>query len=628
MKKVFLSVLTLALLMPMLGSLVPTAETYDHSETFAVTAVDATMSSTGVIIYPNNTDAPRVIGAADYNFRHAKLMIFDKNGVLIEAGGELLANEDGTFGSPQLTVTIPPRGFMLAFGYSAPKGLFTCINTAMENAMLYNATMSIVYPMYGSYDASSARVTVSYDDPVAPSKDAPKFLFVGNSTTYFNGTPIKFKAICEAAGKEVIVDYCTFGSAYLSEFADATHERGKAFRNKLNSTKYDYIVLQDAASADYYKSKAAMDILMPLIEKNGAQALLYMRYSTGDAGTQRHYGNYPKLSKDFGDLPVANVTGSFNLCRELYPDINLLADDGGHHSCEGSYLIACTWLYAYLGIDPRGNTYTANLPEGTVAALQECAYKISEMGLELPGKDLSYELDGVKYPLVSKDKPYTVNGSSYSGDWTDTGADGKPLGKRTDGVFASAGDEAAVGCWKGADTSITINLGKNHDVKIVYTDLWGNTWGIPDPRTASVDVEVSTDGEEFVSVGSAVRVEQTANGAWKKCDFTLVLEQAAKARYVRVTYHINGNFCWSSEAAVYGTESQQEDPQPAKRGDVNLDGKIDAKDYMMLKRAILGTHTLKEEQLFGADVNGDGARNARDYLMLKRHVLGTFVIPE
>ena len=139
---------------------------------------------------------------------------------------------------------------------------------------------------------------------------------------------------------------------------------------------------------------------------------------------------------------------------------------------------------------------------------------------------------------------------------------------------------------------------------------------------------ISTDGEEFVSVGSAVRVEQTANGAWKKCDFTLVLEQAVKARYVRVTYHINGNFCWSSEAAVYGTESQQEDPQPAKRGDVNLDGKIDAKDYMMLKRAILGTHTLKEEQLFGADVNGDGARNARDYLMLKRHVLGTFVIPE
>ena len=624
MKKSILFLLSFALLMPLCCITAPIAQTHDHTESFSVTGVDMAMSTTGVIIYPNDSDSPRVIGASDYNFRHAKLMIFDENGVLIEAGGELLANEDGTYGSPQLTVKIPPRGFMLAFGYSAPKGLFTCFNTAMENAVLYNATMSIVFPMYGSYDASSKTVSLSYDDPAAPSADALRFLFVGNSTTYFNGTPIKFKAICEAAGTEVVVDYCTFGSAYFYEFADETHERGKALRTKLQNNKYDYVVLQDAASADYYMSKAALDVIMPLIEKNGAQPVLYMRYSTGDAGTERHYNNYPRLSKDFGGLPVANVTGSFNLCRELYPDINLLADDGGHHSCEGSYLIACTWLQAYLGIDPRGNAYTANLPEDTVAALQECAYKISEMGLELPGKDYSYSYDGVKYGMLSKDKAYTVNGSVYTGDWTDADDNGNPLGKRTDGTFASAGDETSMGCWKGTSSSITIDLGEVSPAKIFCTDLWGGTWGIPDPTKATVGVEVSVDGAEFVSVGSAVREQQSASGAWKKCMFTLILENEVKARYVRFTYNIDGNFCWSSEAAVYGNKPAE---APVTRGDANADGEVNATDYMMIKRTILGTYALTPAQLANADVDGDGELKLRDYMMLKRYILGTFELP-
>jgi len=552
MKKSILFLLTAALLTPLFGAVAPIAETYDHTETIDIAEIDIKASAgAGVILYPNDSDSPRVLTSAEYNFRYTKLMIFDKDGVLIEAGGDLVPED-----SVQLSVTVPPHGFMIAYGSAAPQALRTCFTVAMENAMLYNATMSIIYPMFGSYDINSKKLTISYDDAVAPSKDAPKFLFVGNSTTYVNGTPLKFKALCAAAGKEVVVEYCTFGSAYLSEFADANHERGKAFRNKLNSTKYDYIVLQDAASADFYKSKAAMDILMPLIEVNGAQALLYMRYSTGDAGTQRHYGNYPRLSKEFGDLPVANVTGSFNLCRELYPDIELLADDGGHHSREGSYLIAATWMHAFLGIDPRGNTYTASMPDDTVAALQECAYKISEMGLELPEADTSYELDGVKYEMISKDKSYTVNGSVYEGNWTDADGNGKPLGKRTDGMFAGAGDDTAMGCWTGATTSMTIDLESVRSIKVLKTDLWGGNWGIPDPNEGVISVEISTDGTDFESIGELNRTPGEAGGAWKKCDFLLELDNAVSARYVRVTYTLTGNFCWTSEFAVYGGDAE------------------------------------------------------------------------
>ncbi len=563
MKKMFLSLLLLAMLAPSFAALMPVAATYDHEDTYTIKDFDTTTGG-GIIVYPNDTNNTRVIKAEDYNFRYSKLMIFNKDGLLIEAGGDLVANTDGTYGSAQTIVNIPPKGFMVAFS-SGTKGLSDCFNAAMEGAMLYNATMSTILPVYGSYDKAAKTLTIRYDNPVAPSKDAPRFLFVGNSTTYFNGTPIKFKAMAAAAGKEIVVEYCTYGSAYLSEFADANHERGKAFRNKLNSTKYDYIVFQDAAAADYYKSKAAMDILMPLVEANGAQGLLYMRYSTSDDGTLRHYGNYPRLSKDF-DLPVANVTGAFNICREEYPDINLLAEDLGHHSCEGSYLIAATWLEAFLDIDPRGNSYTANLPADTVAALQECAAKVADEDLELPEKDTSITLDGEKYELVSKDKTYTTDGQVYSGTWTDADANGLPLGKRTDGNFASAGDDAAVGCWSTSTgtTSIVIDLESTTSLKAFRADLWGGTWGIPAPGQSTVAIEVSTDGNSFTALGEATPEDLQASGEWKGKLFTLVLDEEVEARYVKFTYTLNeGNkkFCWSSECAVYGAGSGEKPPK-------------------------------------------------------------------
>lgn len=58
-------------------------------------------------------------------------------------------------------------------------------------------------------------------------------------------------------------------------------------------------------------------------------------------------------------------------------------------------------------------------------------------------------------------------------------------------------------------------------------------------------------------------------------------------------------------------------------GDVNNDGKIDFKDYAMVKRYLLGTYELTEEQLKRADVNGDGVVSSTDYALLKRKVLGT-----
>ena len=60
------------------------------------------------------------------------------------------------------------------------------------------------------------------------------------------------------------------------------------------------------------------------------------------------------------------------------------------------------------------------------------------------------------------------------------------------------------------------------------------------------------------------------------------------------------------------------------RGDVDGSGKLEAKDYMKLKRAILGTYTLTSDEVTRADVSKDGKVDSKDYMMLKRVILGTY----
>ncbi len=61
-------------------------------------------------------------------------------------------------------------------------------------------------------------------------------------------------------------------------------------------------------------------------------------------------------------------------------------------------------------------------------------------------------------------------------------------------------------------------------------------------------------------------------------------------------------------------------------GDANGDGRVNAVDYMLVKRDVLGTFSLGERTGY-ADVNRDGAVNAVDYMLVKRAVLGTYALP-
>ena len=61
-------------------------------------------------------------------------------------------------------------------------------------------------------------------------------------------------------------------------------------------------------------------------------------------------------------------------------------------------------------------------------------------------------------------------------------------------------------------------------------------------------------------------------------------------------------------------------------GDGNGDGRVNAVDYMLVKRDVLGTFSLGKRVGY-ADVNRDGTVNAVDYMLVKRAVLGTYALP-
>lgn len=56
-------------------------------------------------------------------------------------------------------------------------------------------------------------------------------------------------------------------------------------------------------------------------------------------------------------------------------------------------------------------------------------------------------------------------------------------------------------------------------------------------------------------------------------------------------------------------------------GDVNNDGTLNAKDYLMLKKRCIGTVSLTVAGEANADMNGDGKIDAKDYVVLKRKIL-------
>lgn len=407
---------------------------------------------------------------------------------------------------------------------------------------------------------------IKTDYAAAYPEPAPEtsIMLVGNSNTFFFNAPVKLLYFADEAGLNLDVTYCTVGGAYLHQYADETNtNHGALIRSKLAEKQYDIVALQDNNYSSYNESKAAIDILAPMIEENGAELVLYKRYSPHPEQdgfmkeSYKHHYSYTKLASDFNVSKLAPVADAFVIAREKYPEISIMYTDDIHHNDAGAYLIACVWAISYLGIDISNSSFCGRLSESDAAKLRECAILACETGYDFKGP--TYVENGTTYYDVAKDKDYTVLGTPYTGDWTDTDSNGNPYGKLTDSIIASFAEDYAIGAYSGTAVTFTIDLEKYYNIKSVYTDMYGGKWGIADPAGNTVKVEISTDGSTYTNLGNAEMSAESVTDNWKRREFNLVTNQASlPARYVRVTYSNTANtsvFYWSSDICVFGDES-------------------------------------------------------------------------
>ena len=363
------------------------------TQIFYITAYDRPFNPDSLTLYRE----ANVLNADTYGLRNAYILVFDKNGNLYEGGSNLSSGEY----SVQKSVILPENGFAVAFSATHP--LYKYYLLATEGAVIHNSTISLIYPLYAKYEDGT--LTIVADISENETENTVKYLFVGNSCTYINGNPIKFKGMCKAAGLDVSVDYCTFGSAYFYEYADENHPRGIALRNMLKAKKYDYIVLQDGTPCELHRRMEALEVLLEMVKQNGAKPLLYMRYgyetdkSKRIAANADMYGTFMAMG-DLYNVPVCPVAMAFTNCNIKYPDINLYADDEGHHSKEGSYLAACCFLYTFCGVSPIGNPYTAGLDEAVALKLQKTA-------LDTCGKEKAKDITEMTKEIVKEKQKNT-----------------------------------------------------------------------------------------------------------------------------------------------------------------------------------------------------------------------------
>lgn len=181
-----------------------------------------------------------------------------------------------------------------------------------------------------------------------------KYLFIGNSHTYYNDMPHLFAQLAETVDNDVHVTMLTRGGMGFPYHAD-----GEEAPFNIRYGKYDYVILQHVAHpmGDFDEMFRAGRQLIAQAKESGAKPLLYMTWAAeGDEAYQPTMsGAYRQLAKETecALIPAGEV---WQAARKALPDVDLFYTDRRHASLAGSKLIAATAFAAIFDrMPPFGN---------------------------------------------------------------------------------------------------------------------------------------------------------------------------------------------------------------------------------------------------------------------------------
>ncbi|MBI3823608.1 MAG: SGNH/GDSL hydrolase family protein [Planctomycetes bacterium] len=186
------------------------------------------------------------------------------------------------------------------------------------------------------------------------SKGEIHVLFIGNSLTYGNDLPKMIAELAEA-GKQRPMRHeretpggCTFEKHWKD---------GKALA-KIQSRKWDFVVLQDQSQAPLQKKDAMFDYGKKFdaeIKKHGAKTILYQTWAL-----QNKPDDQPAISKAYLDLSkelksgIAPVGNAWDAALKADKKLVLHTNDKKHPNITGTYLAACVFYATIYGKSPEG----------------------------------------------------------------------------------------------------------------------------------------------------------------------------------------------------------------------------------------------------------------------------------
>lgn len=201
-------------------------------------------------------------------------------------------------------------------------------------------------------------------------------LFIGNSLTYGNDLP-KMVAELAKAGNQRPIHHeretpggCTFEKHWKD---------GKALA-KIQSRKWDYVVLQDNSQGPLKKRDSMFDHGKKFdaeIKKQGAKTILYMTWALQDKPEDQ-----AAISKAYLDLSaelksqIAPVGNAWEAALRGNKKPALHTADKKHPTATGTYLAACVFYATIFGKSPEGLPGSiGKLPDEEARPLQAIAWK-------------------------------------------------------------------------------------------------------------------------------------------------------------------------------------------------------------------------------------------------------------
>lgn len=190
-----------------------------------------------------------------------------------------------------------------------------------------------------SFAMQQGRFAPKAENKLLGKGDTMRFLFIGNSHTYYNDMPQIFKEICEHNQVDAQVTMLAHGGKTL-EF----HMNEPEVRFNILYGNYDVIILQhrqkDFSAQELLESGKGMDAI---ISQTNSQKVLYMTWTqkTDQELQQEMARAYFEMGKEIGAdvAPVGLVWWDY---LAAHPGKELFFEDGRHAAKRGSLLAAYT----------------------------------------------------------------------------------------------------------------------------------------------------------------------------------------------------------------------------------------------------------------------------------------------